>query len=154
MKDKNRLYGPARRKRAYLKQSRAVIPAASAEDAKQLLQSTPADSIRTRYVSLSTFLFRFFQTSSGDPHQFLVGQVINVVVLPRVVGLGACYQSDPLVCLLSKAKIDSKGLSTSGHRLLHQLLDYNFMLRDTFPSSVLIDGHDGFGFSDQFMVDV
>jgi hypothetical protein len=58
-------------KRAYLKQSRAIIPAASAEDATQLLQSTATDSIRIRYVSRSTF-FRFFQTISDDPHQFLV----------------------------------------------------------------------------------
>lgn len=56
--------------------------------------------------------------------------------------------------LLVKNKIDSLDLSTSGHGLLHQLLDYNFMLRDTFPLSVLIDGHEGFGFSDQFVVDV
>jgi hypothetical protein len=28
------------------------------------------------------------------------------------------------------------------------------MLRNTFPLSVLIDGHEGFGFSDQFMVEV
>jgi hypothetical protein len=43
---------------------------------------------------------------------------------------------------------------TSGHRLLHQLLDYDSMFRDTFPLSVLIDGHQGFGFPDQFMVKV
>jgi hypothetical protein len=87
----------SREKRAYLKQSRAIIPAASAEDARQLLWSTTADSFDIRYVSLSTFLFRLLQTSSEDPHQFLVGQVINVVVLPGVVGLGACHQRDPLV---------------------------------------------------------
>lgn len=53
-----------------------------------------------------------------------------------------------------RPKIGSKGLSPSGHRLFHQLLDCNFMFRDTFPSSVLIDGHQGVGFSDQFIVEV
>ena len=104
--------------------------------------------VRIQYVSVSTFLFRFLPTSDDDSRQFLVAQVISVVGLPRVVGLEPCHQSDPLDCLLVNAKIDSLGLSTSGHRLLHELLDYDFMLRDTFPLSVLIDGHKRFGFSD------
>lgn len=45
-----------------------------------------------------------FQTTCGDPHQFLLGQVSNVVVLPGVVELAACHQADPIVRLLEKAK--------------------------------------------------
>jgi hypothetical protein len=70
---------------AYLNPSACIIPAASAKDARQLLQSTTADSFRIRYVSLSTFLFRCFQASSDEPHQFRVGQVLKVVVLPGVI---------------------------------------------------------------------
>jgi hypothetical protein len=56
--------------------------------------------------------------------------------------------------LLAKGEIVFTGLITSDHRLLHQLLDYNSMLRDTFPPSILIDGHEGIGFSDEFMIEV
>jgi hypothetical protein len=87
--------------RAYPKQSRAIVPAAAAEDARQLPQSTTADSIRIRYLSLSTFLFLFFQTSSDDHPQFLTGKTLNVVVIPRVVGLGFRHQNGPLECFLA-----------------------------------------------------
>jgi hypothetical protein len=58
--------------------SRAIIPAASAEDARRPLQSATADSIRTRYVSLSPFFSLFFQSVSEHLLQFLVGELRNV----------------------------------------------------------------------------
>lgn len=51
----------------------------------------------------------FFQTTSGDPHQFLIGQVLNVVGLFGVVGLCACDQSESFECLLAMRKIESSG---------------------------------------------
>jgi hypothetical protein len=91
-------------KHGYLKQSRAINLVASAEHARQLLQSTTADSIRIRYLSLSTFLFLFFQTISDDLPQFLSGKNLNG--LPGVLGLGCFRQSGPLERLLNKIKID------------------------------------------------
>jgi hypothetical protein len=105
----------------------------------------------------SLFIFYFFHLLPGiqdDPHQFLISQVFDSVVLPRVVGLEACHQTASLMCSSVMVKIHSLGLSTSGHRLLQQLLDYNFMLGYTFPLSILIDGHQGVGFSDQFLVEI
>ena len=58
--------------------------AISAEEARQLLESMTANSIRIRYVLLSTFLFRFFQTSRDDPRQFL-GQVIERAIRRQII---------------------------------------------------------------------
>jgi hypothetical protein len=98
-----------------------MIPAAATEDARQLLKDPTADSIHTRYVTLSTFFFGFFETISEDPLQLVVGKVFNVVVLPGFVGLGARRNIASLECQLAMAmvQIDSLGLRNSGHRLLH-----------------------------------
>ena len=55
---------------------------------------------------LSTFLFRFFQTTCGDPHQFLLGQVSNVKpYFPELLSWRpATRAADPIVRLLEKAK--------------------------------------------------
>jgi hypothetical protein len=66
----------------------------------------------------STFLFRFFPTTSGDPHQFLVGQVFKVVVLPGVTGLLCRRQFGLFERLLVKIKINSSGGNVSGYRLV------------------------------------
>jgi hypothetical protein len=58
--------------------SRAVIPAASAEEARQLLRSMVADSIGTRYGFLSTFFFLFFQSVSDYLLQFRVAELRSV----------------------------------------------------------------------------
>jgi hypothetical protein len=73
---------------------------------------TPLRVFDTCPFSFCCFLF---QTSSDD-HQFLVGQVLKVIGLPGVVGLGACHQCKPLERSSVMVKIHSKGLRTSGHR--------------------------------------
>jgi hypothetical protein len=127
---------------------------ASAEDARQLLQSPTVDSMRTRYVSLSTFFFRFFQTTSGDPHQFLIGQVLNVVVSFEVFTL-LCYRKRRyLACLHVVRKIDSQCGDVSGHRFVGQLLGYAIAFRDPDRPSVVVDGDEGISFSNQFSIEV
>jgi hypothetical protein len=119
-----------------------------------LLQSKTADSFLTRYMSLFTFSFRFLRTSVGDPQQFLVTHVVNVAVLPGVVRLRACCQNDSFDRRQVKLEKGFNGLIASCYRSVgHQFSDA-LKLRDTFLSSVLSDGHDGIGFSDQLMVEV
>jgi hypothetical protein len=126
-------------KRVYLKQSRGIIPAA-AEDTRQLLQTTTADSFRIRYLSLSTFLLCLFQNSIEHPGQFLVGVFRRVIVLLGVAGLGACHQSDPLVRLFEKTKIDSSGGNVSVTTLLVSCLTMpsSFEIRLRCPLSLMV----------------
>jgi hypothetical protein len=105
-------------------------------------------------MRITFHFFSFFLTISDDPHQFLVGHVLTFVVLSGVAGLESCHQSGSLVCLLTKAKIHSLGRRISADHLIDQLLDCNLMLREAFSLSVLSDGHQGFGFPDQFLVEV